>query len=255
MKAVVYRIGGMEAVTVRQAVAFGEALTMDVYYPPGATAGQRHPAVLFVTGFPDPGFESRMGCKQKEMASYVSWARLFAASGIVAITYANEDPAADAIAALRYVRKNAGSLNVDERAIGIWSCSGNVPTALSLLMQEQLACAVLCYGLMLDLDGETAIADAQKQWHFANPAAGKTVDDIPRNLPILIARARNDSTPRLNEMIDRFTTHALSANLPVTVVTQASGPHSFDVMDDSEESRQAIREIVSFTKIHLANRT
>lgn len=245
----------MDAVTVRQELVYGDALTMDVYEPPGANAGQRHPSVLFVTGFPDPGFESRMGCKQKEMASYVSWARLLAASGIVAIAYANRDPAADAVAALRYVRENAGSLNIDEGAIGVWSCSGNVPTALSLLMQEPLACAVLCYGFMLDLDGSTAIAEAQTQWRFANPAAGKTVGDIPVHLPILIARAGQDATPGLDEMIDRFTTHAFRANLPVTVLNHATGPHSFDLMDDSEASRQAIRQIVSFMQIRLPNRT
>jgi hypothetical protein len=38
------------------------------------------PAVLFVTGYWDSGFEKRFGCKQKELGSYASWARLLASA-------------------------------------------------------------------------------------------------------------------------------------------------------------------------------
>ena len=184
-KRVVYTMPGMEAVAVRRdeeyRVIETGALTMDLYYPPDSTSGERRPAVMFVTGFSDTGAQRMLGCKQKEMGSYISWAQLASASGLVAITYANAEPAADALSVLRYVRHHAAALDIDANRIGVWACSGNVPTALSLLMQsdrDDLKCAVLCYGYMLDLDGSTRVADAARQFGFVNPCAGKSVEDL-----------------------------------------------------------------------------
>jgi hypothetical protein len=253
MQPVVYRIPGMDEVIVRPDIEYADGRTIDLYYPPDAKRDERCPAVIFVTGSPDAGFQARLGCRQKEMTSYVSWSRLVAASGLVAITYTNQNPAADVHAVLRYVRENAASLGIDSDRIGIWSCSGNVPTALSLLMSETLTCAVLCYGFMLDLDGGTAVSEAQKQWGFANPAAGKSVDDIPRDLLLLIVRAGRDEFPGLNAAIDRFAAGALARNLPITLVNHATGPHSFDLFDDRETSRAIIRQILGFLRFHLGS--
>ena len=82
-----------------------------------------------------------------------------------------------------------------------------VPNALSVLIQESpnaLKCAVLCYGYTLDLDASTVVTDASKVFHFANPASGKTIEDLPANTPLFIARAGRDETPRLNEALDGF---------------------------------------------------
>jgi hypothetical protein len=250
-QAVVYQIPGMDDVTTRQDVEYADGLTMDLYYPPDAKGGEQFPAVVFVTGSPDAGFQARLGCRQKEMASYVSWSRLVAASGLVAITYTNRDPAADPHALLAFLRQNTVSLGIDGDRIGVWSCSGNVPNALSLLMSETLRCAVLCYGYMLDLEGSTGVADAQKQWGFANPAAGKSVDDLPRDLPLLVVRAGKDEFAGLNDAIDRFVAHALARNLPITLVNHATGPHSFDLFDDSGTSLEVIRGILAFMRFPL----
>lgn len=252
-QAVVYRIPGMDEVTIRQDVEYAGGLTMDLYYPPDAKDGEQFPAVVFVTGSPDAGFQARLGCRQKEMASYVSWSRLVAASGLVAITYTNREPATDPNALLAYLRQNAVSLGIDGDRIGVWSCSGNVPNTLSLLMSETLRCAVLCYGYMLDLDGSTGVADAQKQWGFANPAAGKSVDDLPRDLPLLVVRAGKDEFAGLNDAIDRFVAHALARNLPTTLVNHASGPHSFDLFDDGARSREIVEQILGFMRFHLVS--
>src|SRR5258708_29067488 len=94
----------MGGVTVRRDVEFGAndggPLLMDLYYPPDAASGTQIPAVVVVAGYPDPGFERMLGCKFKDMGSSVSWGRLLAASGLVAITYADREPEAD-LAALR----------------------------------------------------------------------------------------------------------------------------------------------------------
>ena len=57
-KRVVYEIAGMDAVSVERDVSYGgtAGLTMDLYHPAGLPG--RRPAVIFVAGFPDPGFQA-----------------------------------------------------------------------------------------------------------------------------------------------------------------------------------------------------
>jgi len=258
-KRVVYAIPGVDAVTTRPDVAFGsrdgDALTMDVFYPPDFKKGARLPVVIIVAGFPDLGFQKIVGCKFKEMGSSVSWARLIAASGMAAITYSNREPAADIRSLLQYVRDSGASLGVDERRIGLWASSGNVPVALSLLMQDAgtpLKCAVLCYAYMLDLEGSTGVADAATKFGFKNPCAGKSVTDLRHDVPLFLARAGNDQMPRLNETLDRFVVNALERDLPVTLVNHASAPHAFDLFQDSDTSREIVRQILAFLRFHLA---
>jgi dienelactone hydrolase len=258
-KRVLYQAPGVEAITVRRDVEYRATdagpLTMDVYYPPGAPSGAQVPAVVLVLGYSDLGAQAFFGCKFKEMESFISWARLAAASGMAAIAYeTGRDPAADADALLRYLRQNAGPLGLDENRIGIWACSGHVPNALSLLMQpgrDDLECAALCYGFMLDLDGSTIVADAAKTFRFVNPAAGKSVEDLPQDTPLFIARAGRDENQGLNDTIDRFLAKALSRNLPVTLVNHAAAPHAFDLLHDSETTRQVIRDILAFLRFQL----
>jgi dienelactone hydrolase len=260
-RTVVHEIPGMEAVTIRRDVAYREtdagALTMDLYAPPDGDSGARKPAVVFVSGYSDLGFEAMLGCKLKDVGQYVSWGRLVAASGMVGVTYSNREPVADLAALLRYLRENAAALGIDEHRIGLWAASGNVPMALSALMQgapDAFACAVLCYGFMLDLEGSTHIAQAAAQFGFANPCAGKTVDDLPRELPLCVVRAGQDQMPHLNESIDRFLQAALARNLPVMLANHATGPHAFDVLDDSATSREMVRRMLAFLGFHLLAR-
>jgi hypothetical protein len=256
-RVVVYRLPGVDSVRIRRDVVYpadSGSLTMDLYYPPDSETGAELPAVVIVAGFPDPGYQQILGCRFKDMGSSTSWARLIAASGIVAITYTNREPAADFEAMMRHVRQNADALGIDHTRIGLWASSGNVPVALWALMQKSagLRCAVLCYGFTLDLDGSTIVADAAKTWGFANPSAGTSVDDLPDGVPMFIARAGRDQFATLNDMLDRFVAGALSRNLAVTVVNHATGPHAFDLFDDSETSREIIRQILAFTRFNLA---
>lgn len=256
-KTVVLEIPGMDAVTVRRDIAYqatgAGALTFDLYAPRASVGVARAPAVVFVSGYPDPGFEALLGCKRKDMGQSTSWGRLVAASGLVGINYTNREPS-DLHALLQHLRQDAASLGIDEGRIGLWACSGNVPMALSTLMQEasgSLRCAVLCYGFMLDLGASTRVAEAASQLRFVNPCAGRSIDDLPRDLPLFIARAGQDKVPHLNETIDDFVAGALARNLPVTLVNHAAAPHAFDLLDDSEASRETIRSILGFLRFHL----
>ena len=156
---------------------------------------------------------------------------------------------------LQYVRQNAARLDIDEKSIGVWAGSGNVPNALSVLRQdaqESLKCAVLCYGYTLDSDGSTGVADAARQWGFVTPCAGTSVDDLPRDIPLFVARAGHDQMPGLNETLDRFLAKALARNLPLTFVNHSTAPHAFDLFHDSETSREIVRRILAFLQFHLS---
>jgi hypothetical protein len=260
-RVVVYRIPGMDAVAARRDVEYRATdtgiLTMDIYYPPGPRGETRIPAVVFVAGYPDAGFQRMLGCRFKEMGSSVSWGQLTAVSGMAAITYTSQEPATDLHALLEHIRHNAAELGIDENRIGLWACSGNVPNALFALMREggdYLKCAVLCYGIMLDLKGSAIVAEAARTWGFVNPAAGKSVDDLPKGTPLFIVRAGRDEFPRLNETIDQFLVEGLSRNLPITFVNHAAAPHAFDLTLDSETSREIIRQMLAFMRFHLGGR-
>lgn len=258
-KKVLYQIAGMEAVTIRRdepyrVVGDSGVLTMDLYYPPDFAGGSQMPAIVFVLGFSDVGAVERLGCKMKEMAAYVSWAKLAAASGLVAITYTNREPAVDLQAVLQYVRKNALSLGIDETRIGVCAFSGNVPLALSLLAKEATShpkCAVLAYGYTMDLDGSAGVAEQARTWGFVNACAGKSIDDLGRDTPLFVVRAGQDQFTHLNEALDRFVAKALTRNLPLTVVNHPDGPHAFDLFHDSETSREIIRMMLAFMRFHL----
>ena len=258
LKKVVYQLPGADAVRIQRDVEYRTTdagpLTMDIYYPPDAGSGAPIPAAVIVLGFSDVGYEAFVGCTFKEAEFCVDWARLMAASGIAAITYTNREPIADVHALLAYVRRNAAALGIDENRIGIHASSGNGPLALSVLMQDgtdSLKCAVLFCPYTLDLDGSTGVAEATKQWRFVNPNAGKSLEDLPQHLPLFIARAGRDEMPHLNDALDRFVANALACNLPMTLANHRTGPHAFDVLDDSETSREVIRQILAFMRFHL----
>jgi len=177
---------------------------------------------------------------------------MFAASGMVGIVYEASDPPADVDAVLSHVRENAAALGIDGTRIGVWASSGNVPVALSVLMDGKVRCGVLCYGFMLDLDGATGVAKAAAEYRFANPAAGRRVEDLPRETALFVARAGRDHFAGLNESIDAFVAAALRYNLPVMLVNHATGPHMFDLVDDTAASREVVLAMVNFLRAKLA---
>jgi len=257
-KRVVYAIPNMETVTVRRDVEYGAtdagALTIDLYHPPGSKTASRTPAVVIVAGFPDGGVQRIVGCKFKEMGSTVSWAQLITASGMAAVAYTNREPVRDVHALLEHLRQNGPSLGIDENRIGLWASSGNVPLALSVLMEgerDYLKCAVLCYGYTLDVDGSTGVAEGAREFGYVNPGAGRSVDDLPKDKPLFLVRSGRDETPGLNEALDRFLSHALAGNLPLTFTNHAESPHAFDLFHDSETTREIIRQVLSFLRSQL----
>jgi hypothetical protein len=257
-RTIVYRVPEMDAVSVRRDVECkaedGETILVDLYLPPHQESGVGLSALVFVMGYPDAGMRAVMGCLAKEVGQYTSWARLAAASGMVGVTYSSNQPASGARAVLRWLRDHARSLGLDATRIGIWSCSGNVPNALGLLMDEvpgSIRCAVVSYGLMLDVPGSTIVADGARTFRFVTPAAGRSVADLPAETPLLIARAGKDEFPGLNQTLDRFVADALAIDLPITLINHRAAPHAFDTILDDEPTREVIRSMVAFLRFHL----
>lgn len=259
-KSIVYQVEAMHDVLIEKDVAYTNvaagALTMDIYHSKPDLQGEAlKPAVIFVTGYPDPGFKAFTGYKLKEVEQYISWAKLLAASGYIAITYTNTEPEKDINTLLQYIVENAASFNIDNNSIGIWACSGNVPNALALLRHDQkrwIKCAVLCYGYMPDVGKSMLTAEAAKQFHFVNPCSSNSAASLPKETPILIVRAEQDEMPGLNVSVNQFMTSDLAQNLAISLMEVKKAPHAFDIMDTSAMSRQAIKNILSFIKSNLA---
>lgn len=227
--------------------ASGRPLRMDVHRP--ANASVPVPVVWIVSGYRDEGFASHVGCAFKEMQWTKSWARLFAAAGMAAIAATNEDPAADLRAGLSAVSRRGTELGVDPSRVGLFATSGHAPTALSALMRDYpigVSAAAIAYGYTLDLAGSDAVARASASFRFANPCAGRSLEDLRTDVPLLLVRAGGDEMPGLNVAIDAFAAGALARNLPLTVVNHPEGPHAFDLFHDDARSRSIIREIPRF---------
>ncbi len=228
---------------VRSDIAYGaDGRQFDVFYP--EDRGQRPPLVVFVFGISDRGFAARFGCRMKDLEPYRSWARLLASEGMASVLYSSEEPVADSVSLLQYLRQHGAELGVDERRIGIWSCSGNVPNALNVLAQEQASCAVLFYGFTMDLDGATAVADASAQFGFVDPRLPP--ERLPAATPLMLIKAGKDEFPGLNEGIDSFLATCRHRGGECDLLEYAEGMHAFDLLDASAPSQEVVRSSVDY---------
>jgi hypothetical protein len=249
-KQVVYRIPGTENVPVRRDITYKTtadgALLMDIYYPPGATAESRVPLVVHVMGYPDPQSGARM------FGPITSWARLSAMSGMAAAIYGSSAPAEDVHDVVAHLRDNAASLGIDRRRIGVYAMSANVPVALTLLMRDaDFRCAAFLCGYTFDVEGSTAFADESRQYGFVNATAGRSIDELPSDVPLFVLRAGLEHFPSVNVALDQFAARALARNLPLTLVNHATGPHAAVIDDDTDATRRVIRQVLEFLRIHL----
>jgi hypothetical protein len=89
------------------------------------------------------------------------------------------------------------------------------------------------------------------QYGFVNACAGKSVDDLPAGIPMLFVRAGRDESPGLNGALDAVLVRVLARNLPLTLVNHADGAHGFDCDEDSDISREIVRQMLAFLRFHL----
>src|SRR5581483_10882705 len=173
------------------------------------------PVVVIAVGYPGAAVQGRSAFK--EMAFVCDWARWFAASGMAAVTYTTRTPADDLAAVLTHAADGGRRDRFEGSRIGLFAQSGNAPVGLSALLtgsKVRPSCAVFTYGFMFDANGTTAVADAARQFGFANPCAGRSIDDVDASVPTLIVRAGRDEFQGLNASIDAYVAGALRRNLP-----------------------------------------
>jgi hypothetical protein len=257
---VLYRIPGMDAVVVERGVTYaerdGEALVFDLYRLPGGAGVEGVPRVVVVGGFPDSGMRRIFGRPFRETGAVTSWCRLLAASGLAAVAYENRRPQEDLHALLAFLRGEPGApawgaSGAGGGRLGLFATSGNAPLALGAAIDGPVSCLALAYPYTLDLEGATTVADAARAWGFANGAAGKAVEDLPAEMPLLLVRAGGDQFAGLNDALDRLVLAGLRRNLPLTTLNLPRAPHAFDLEQNSEPARAAIRQILAFFRDSL----
>jgi dienelactone hydrolase len=248
-------IEGMERVETRRDVPYltsGDVTQgMDIYYP-AAMPDSGAPVVLVAAGYRDVGVPLTLGCRFKEMELAISLAQLIAASGMAAVVYETSDPATDVRRVVDVVVTSGRTWRLDANRIGIWGMSGHGPTALALLMDRgsNLRAAVLSTAYTMDLQG-SAVADAAATYRFVDAAAGRSLRELPKEVPLLLVRAGKEQFHGLNEALDRFVAAAIEENLPVTLINHATAPHAFELSDDSSASRYVIDTMLQFMRFHL----
>jgi len=250
---IVYQKPKMEKVIIKNNLVYksldDKKLTFDLYYPPDYKGETNIPVVVIILGYTNVS-----GKMLKDWTVYKDWAKLFASSGMAVINYGTMNPAADIEDLLTYIREHAAEYNLDKDSIGIWSCSANVLTALTITMAEKreyLKCAALYYGLMLTPDHKflKTAQNLKKLANFSTEGLEK-IKQFHTDLPLLILRAGKDRK-EFNQAIDYYISQAIAANIPLTLINYTEGHHAFDVLDDSEKSRDIIQQTVKFYKYHL----
>lgn len=216
------------------------------FYPAGFTdETELSPSVILVCGFNDSGFQSIFGSSWKDTPPVSSWARLFAASGISAVALQASDPAPDTCSLIRRLHDSAADYQLDPTRMALWSCSGNVPTALSVLDQlPEISAALLMYGFMTEPGDNQFVSAAAEQFRFSHPPLGENFLD--RSGEILVVRAGRDEFPGVNESIDYFVEQAENRSLDVRLIEYKEGVHAFDVLDDSVESKAVLEQAIDF---------
>ena len=229
-EACVYVLPGMDEVRVTKDVAFatpagGPALQLDVYLPPEPSTNPP-PVVVFVNGV---GGSEELSLRH--WGIYRSWAQLVALTGMAAVLHdvRRDHAAEDARAALAHVHARGRELGIDGDNVILWSCSANTRV-----------------GWPLSTDPANDFVKGAVVYYGSPDTTLRRPD-----LPILIGRAGLDA-PVFNRAIDAMAARALAMNAPVTVMNVANGHHAFDLVDDDDQSRAAVRATLDWMAAHLS---
>ena len=257
--AVVYKVPGMENVIIKKDIKYlseqDTNRTVDMYYPPGFKFDSKLPAVLVVMGYSNDATKKLVGGILKDWSWYISWGKLIAASGMAALIYGTDSPEKDLNILLQFLQDRADEFCIDRNRVGIYSCSGNVPTALVNYMdktKKYFRCAVFYYGffLMTDQKNIPEIESLSEKMGFSIPKLNAELK-LREDLPLLIVRAGLDNVPHLNSTIDHFISKAVSQNLQINFINYKEGQHGFDAYDDNDQSREIIKKTIDFWKFYL----
>lgn len=103
---------------------------------------------------------------------------------------------------------------------------------------------LIAYYAVLDATTPAAVGeDAAKEFSPLHhiKQKGKAVP------PLFVARAGLDD-PELNGALDRFTQEAITRNVTLEFSNHTAGPHSFDIHNDDDRTREIIRRTIEFIR-------
>lgn len=260
MPPVVYRLPGMDTVTVHSSLKYSDVdnpfLLMDVYIPPGLSNDDVRPIVMFIHGGAGPQY------RPKDWGIFQSWGRLVASAGMVTVMFTHRlgypkpllaESALDVSNALDYIRSHADSFHADPDRIGLvaWSAGGPL---LSTAMRDKppfVRCLVALYAYLDIQRSPSHIDNESVEALKAFSPISYLHGDTSAMAPLFVAKAGQDEVPMMNDSIDRFLTAAIAANAPLTYMNHPFGEHGFDNQNDDDRSREIIRSALAFLHNHL----
>jgi acetyl esterase/lipase len=226
---VVYTMPETDKVLLASELTYYNDLKIDVYYPPSYNFDAKLPIVILAHGFQETDEYD------KDMPSHMDWAKLIAASGMIAVSaQAGSAPVENSYRVLDFLAANADVLGLDLTRIGVWACSGQGGPAFKALQDEKLPyrdafkVAVFTY-----LDFNTADPNV---W--------------PQNLSQFVVKAgRDQNIP--GETIDNFVNQARASKIPTEYIELADAPHAFDVLQNTQASKDTIQQALQFFRDKL----
>jgi dienelactone hydrolase len=226
---VVYSMAGTGKVLLASELIYYDGLTVDIYYPPGYNFEAKLPIVILARGFQETDeFD-------KDMASQIDWAKLIAASGMIAVSaQAGTAPTTNSYHVLEFLAANADLLGIDLTRIGFWACSSGGGPVFEALGDKELPyrdgfrAAVFLY-----LDLSTA---APSCW--------------PQSLSLFVVKAGGDENIN-SSIMDNFVSQARSSNISTQYIELAGAPHAFDIRFNTQEAKDVIQQALEFFKSKL----
>jgi dienelactone hydrolase len=223
---VVYTLPEMDKVLLASELAYYNDLTVDIYYPPNYNFEAKLPIVILSHGFPSSYYGD------KDMTSHIDWAKLIAASGMIAISaQSGDDPIQNSYHVFDFLAANADFLSVDLTRVGFWSCSSQSQPVFTAFQdknhpfREAFKAAVFLYS---DLG-------------LADPSVW------PQNLSLFVVRAGNDQGTSVVDM-DNFVAQARSNNIPTEYIVLEGAPHAFDIYQNTQASKDTVQRALDFYK-------
>lgn len=234
----------------------GKPLLMDVYQPVNADKNRKVPAVIMIHG---DGSESYIR-DAKDWAMFRQYGRLIAGNGLACVTFNHraggmvsgynkiKEASEDVLNLVDHVRRNADAWNIDENRICIWGfSSGSIYLSLFLgSMPEYVKCIVSYYGL-LDAKAWTKKNEAVlKRYYPENYLSSGSIGKAN----LMVVKAGRD-TKCILKSIDSFIDAARSNRIEFSYIIHPNGKHSFDIMNDDEETRKIIGRTLDFVKQNI----
>jgi len=227
-RGLVYQVPEMKKAVVKERIVYKSindtALSFDIYYPPAFNYKKDLPVVVFNNG---------VGAMDiPRWGIYKDWAKLVAANGMIGLNYQSRGSNAlqDGEALLDYLVQHAKELNIDAGRIGLWTCSGNARTGMRLAYKtkpELIKALVVYYG------------------------GSDSLGQLRQDLPTLLVRAALDAQ-FINKRMEDFLQEALQQDARVELINYLNGIHAFDAYTNTDESKDIIKQTISFLQKNLS---